>query len=79
MSYGRGMSTVTELISDVLDLPRTDRTYLTKKLLESLDETEVLSKAEQNTVERRSRELREGVVKGLSLDELKKAVHQKTA
>lgn len=73
------MSTVTELISNALDLPRTDRTYLAKKLLESLDETEELSKEEQSTIERRSQELREGVVKGLSLDELKEVVSQKTA
>ncbi len=73
------MSTVTELISDALDLPRTDRTYLTKKLLESLDEMEELSAEEQVTIERRSRELREGVVKGLSLDELKEVVSHKTA
>ncbi|MCF6312738.1 MAG: addiction module protein [Verrucomicrobiales bacterium] len=73
------MSTVTELISNALDLPRTDRTYLAKKLLESLGEAEELSNEEQSTIVRRSRELKEGVVKGLSLDELKEIVRQKTA
>jgi len=72
------MPTVTELISDVLDLPRADRTYLTKKLLESLEKTEALSQNEKSTLERRSQELKDGEGKGLGLDELKDAVRLKS-
>lgn len=73
------MSTVTELMGDVLDLPRTDRTYLAKKLLESLDREETLTEAQKNTLVRRSQELRDGTVAAMGLDDLKEAVRQKTA
>ncbi len=73
------MPTVTELMSDVLDLPRTDRTYLTKKLLESLDKEEALTETQKHTLERRSQELRDGTVAAMGLEDLKEAVRQKTA
>ena len=73
------MPTVTELMNEVLDLPRTDRTYLTKKLLESLDREEALSEEQKNTLERRSREIRDGTVEAMGMDELKEAVRRKTA
>lgn len=66
-------------MGDVLDLPRADRTYLTKKLLESLDEEESLTMEHKSTLERRSREVREGKVTTMGLDELKEAVRNKTA
>lgn len=73
------MATVTELMGDVLDLPRADRTYLAKKLLESLDEVESLTMEQKSTLERRSQEVREGEVATMGLDELKEAVRNKTA
>lgn len=79
IGYCMNMPTVTELMSDVLDLPRTDRTYLTKKLLESLDREEALSEQQKNTLERRSREIKDGTVVAMGLDELKEAVRHKTA
>jgi hypothetical protein len=36
------MSTMTEIMSGALELPRSDRSYLASKLIESLDETEEL-------------------------------------
>lgn len=37
------MTTVAEIMNEVLELPRTDRSYLASKLIESLDEEQELA------------------------------------
>ena len=66
--------TVTEIMDNVLELPRADRSYLAKKLLESLDRRDSLTVAQRSVIERRSSELSEGKVKPLSVEDLKRDV-----
>ena len=68
------MATVTEIMDNVLDLPRVDRSYLVKKLLESLDVVDSLTVDQLATLDRRSSELGDGKVKPLSMEQLKQAV-----
>ena len=37
------MSTISEIMNEVLELPRNDRSYLVSKLIESLDDDRELS------------------------------------
>jgi len=46
------MTTVTEIINDVLSLPRTDRGYVAQKLIESLDDERDLTNDEKATLDR---------------------------
>jgi len=73
------MATVIEIMDEVLDLPRADRSYLAKKLLESLDQTDSLTVNQQGLVDRRSAEMKEGKVKPLSLEKLKQEVASRLA
>jgi len=68
------MTTVTEIINEVLSLPRTDRGYVAQKLIESLDDERDLTADEKATLDRRSREMKDGTVTPLTLDELKRQV-----
>jgi len=68
------MATVTDLINDALRLPRTDRGYLARKLIESLDEERDPTDAEKATLDRRSREMKDGTVTALTLDQLEEQV-----
>ncbi len=70
------MSTITEIIDVALNLPRTDRGYIAKKLIESLNQDD-LSDQQKEVIEQRSREVREGNVKPLSREEAKQQVQQK--
>ncbi len=73
------MLVVSEIMQDVLKLPRTERSFLAKKLLESLETDESFSDGEMQEFERRSREVREGAVKPLTLEELRKDVSARLA
>ena len=64
------MTAVTDLMHDVLKLPRTERSFLAKKLLESLETDETFDAEEMRIFEGRSREIREGTVKPLTLEQL---------
>jgi len=71
------MATVTDIIEDVLSLPRSDRGYLAQKLIESLDDERDLTDDEKTTLDRRSQEMKDGTVTPLTLDQLKGRVSAK--
>jgi putative addiction module component (TIGR02574 family) len=73
------MANVTEIMDNVLELPRADRSYLAKKLLESLDRRDSLTVAQQSELDRRSSELSDGKVNPLSLEDLKRDVAKRLA
>ena len=73
------MANVTEIMDKVLELPRADRSYLAKKLLESLDRRDSLTVAQQSELDRRSSELSDGKVNPLSLEDLKRDVAKRLA
>jgi hypothetical protein len=68
------MIAVTELIEKAIHLPRTDRSYLVKKIIESLENEESFTTEELKTFARRSLEFRDSSVKSLSLEELRRNV-----
>ena len=68
------MAAVTEIMQDVLKLPRTERSFLARKLLESLDADETFNPDEMEVFQNRSRETREGSVRPLTLDQLRQEV-----
>ena len=78
-SYPPAMFPVSELIEEVLSLPRTDRSYLAKKLIESLETDEAFTSEEMEIFSRRSREVRDGTVKPLTLEELQRDVRARLA
>jgi len=73
------MASVTEMMDNVLDLPRVDRSYLVKKLLESLDMTDSLTVNQRSMIDRRSSEIADGKVKPLSMEQLKQEVANRLA
>ena len=73
------MVAVSEIIEEVLSLPRTDRSYLAKKLIESLETDEDFTAEELEIFNRRSREVREGTVRPLTLEELQRDVSARLA
>ncbi len=68
------MAPVTEIMQDVLKLPRTERSFLARKLLESLESDETFSSVEMADFQKRSREIREGSVSPLTLEQLQQEV-----
>jgi hypothetical protein len=68
------MAVFPEIMQEVLKLPRTDRSYLAKKLIESLEVDESFTVEEMETFYHRSREIREGSVKPLTLEQLQQNV-----
>ena len=73
------MTAVTDLMHDVLKLPRPERSFLAKKLLESLETDETFDAEEMRIFEGRSREIREGTVKPLTLEQLRLEVAARLA
>lgn len=73
------MQAMAEIIEDVLKLPRTERSFLAKKLLESLDADESFSAEEMREFERRSDEVRQGTVTPLTLEQFQKEVAARMA
>jgi Putative addiction module component len=63
-----------ELIGEALHLSQTDRSYIAKKLIESLDIEETFTAEELKIFNRRSREIRDGTVEPLSLEQLQRNV-----
>lgn len=68
------MASVTEIMHDVLKLPRTERSFLARKLLESLESDDTFHSAEMAEFQNRSREIREGSVSPLTLELLQQEV-----
>lgn len=75
------MATATSLLDEALKLPVDERVRVAEKLLESADaegfdeETEAAhNTAWADEVQRRSRELKDGSVNGLSVDEARRIV-----
>jgi len=73
------MPAVTEIIQDVLNLPRAERSFLAKKLLESLESDESFSTEEMKVFQNRSQEIREGLVKPMTLEQLQQDVSARMA
>ena len=59
-----------QLMDQVMSLPRSDRSYLAAKLIESLEQMEEVSEEEKALFNQRSHEMRTGAVRALSLQEL---------
>lgn len=70
------MTTVNEIVDNVLKLPRTDRGYIAQKLIESLDETEV-SEAWQEELNRRAKDIDEGNTELIESDEVWQRVNKR--
>jgi hypothetical protein len=68
------MSADSQIMQDVLKLPRAERSFLAKKLLESLENDEGFHGADMEEFNQRSGEIREGLVKPLTLEELQNHV-----
>lgn len=68
------MAAVSDIMQEVLSLPRTDRSYLAKKLIESLEMDESFTTEEIKALNQRSRETRDGSVKPLTLEQLQQHV-----
>jgi putative addiction module component (TIGR02574 family) len=73
------MATVIEMMDNVLELPRADRSYLAKKLLESLDRTDSLTENQRNMIDRRSVEMKNGKINPLSMEQLQQEVAKRLA
>jgi hypothetical protein len=73
------MAAVLEIMQEVLSLPRTDRSYLAKKLIESLEMDDSFTVEEMETFKRRSSEIREGTVSPLTLEQLERNVGARLA
>jgi len=68
-----------EIMQEVLNLPRADRSYLAKKLIESLEMDDSFTVEEMETFNRRSREIRDGSVEPLTLEQLERNVGSRLA
>ncbi len=68
------MATVTEIISGALSLPRSDRSYLASKLIESLEETEDLTPEFRAELDRRVARWKSGEAQGVSSEELHREI-----
>jgi putative addiction module component (TIGR02574 family) len=73
------MAEVTAILQSVLSLPRTERSFLAKKLLESLEAGETFEAGELREFKSRSREIREGTVKPMTLEQLRDEVSARLA
>jgi len=73
------MAAVTDLIQDVLKLPRTERSFIARKLLESLESDESFSTEEMETFERRSHDIRSGTVAPLTIEQLQNELASRLA
>jgi putative addiction module component (TIGR02574 family) len=64
------MTTVAQIMSEVLELPRSDRSYLASKLIESLDDEQDLSPEWKTEIGRRVERRKSGEASQISQDEL---------
>jgi hypothetical protein len=73
------MAAVADIMQEILKLPRTDRSFLAKKLIESLETDESFSADEMEIFKRRSRDVRDELVKPLTLEQLQQNVAARLA
>jgi hypothetical protein len=73
------MSADSQIIQDVLKLPRAERSFLAKKLLESLETDAGFHQTEIQEFDQRSGEIRAGIVEPMTLDELQTQVSAQLA
>ena len=66
----------TEIMSEALELPRNDRSYLASKLIESLDESEELTPEFQAELDARLARWKSGENQAVSSDELHREIEQ---
>lgn len=66
------MIAIDQIIEEALRFPQTDRSYIAKKIIESLDAEEAFTVGELDTFKRRSREMRDGTVRPLTLEQLQR-------
>jgi putative addiction module component (TIGR02574 family) len=72
------MIAVAELIEEVLHLPRTDRSYIASRLIESLDDDDFkLSPEWAEELDRRVKSIDDGTAKMISSEDLWKEVNQR--
>ncbi len=64
------MITVAQIMNEVLELPRSDRSYLASKLIESLDDEQELSPEWRAEIGRRVERRKSGESAQISQDEL---------
>ena len=64
------MTTVAQIMNEVLELPRSDRSYLASKLIESLDDEQELSPEWRAEIGRRVERRKSGESEPISQDEL---------
>lgn len=67
---------MTEIMSGALDLPKTDRSYLASKLIESLDETEELTPGFRADLDQRVTRWKAGEAGTVSSEELHRDIDQ---
>jgi len=70
------MPTLPEIMSEALELPRSDRSYLASKLIESLDEAEDLTPEFRAELDQRVTRWKSGEAKAVSSDELHRDIEK---
>jgi putative addiction module component (TIGR02574 family) len=70
------METALDMIGNVLSLPRTDRSYLAAKLIESLDEEREFSPEILDELESRATRAHSGETQTVSLNEVRGKIQQ---
>ena len=73
------MDVVTDLMQDILKLPRAERSYIARKLIESLEIDESFSAEEMEVFEHRSRDIRNGTVAPLTAEQLHRELASRLA
>jgi putative addiction module component (TIGR02574 family) len=68
------MITVAQIMNEVLELPRSDRSYLASKLIESLDDEQELSPEWRAEIGRRVGRRKSGESGQISQDELRRDI-----
>jgi putative addiction module component (TIGR02574 family) len=70
------MITVAEIMNEVLELPRSDRSYLASKIIESLDDEQDLSQEWRTEIDRRMARRQSGESVPVSRDELHRDIEK---
>lgn len=68
------MSELSDIIASASALSREDRSFLARKLLESLEQDEPISDELYHTLQQRSHELRDGSSEPLSFTQLRESI-----
>ncbi len=70
------MASITDIMSDVLALPRSDRSYLAAKIIESLEEDHELSPEWMEEIERRVSCRQSGETKSVSREDVHRDIER---